>query len=525
MLVNKTLNRKRNLLKVIKSIVKKIFKGGVKPEPQKSEEPRRYNKKREPYKTAKQIPRKGVQKPHIHKTAVPRKSHSAWDLTEFKIEEAEGKKRFHDFDLPVEIMRAVFDLGFKYCTPIQAQILDAALKGKDAAGQSQTGTGKTAAFLIAIYSRLLRKPVKEKRVPGSIRSMILAPTRELAFQIEKDARSLSKYLNLTILSIVGGMGMGRQIETLKTKPIDLLIATPGRLIDLNEKGFVRLDKTEILVIDEADRMLDMGFIPDVKKIVYKTPHKSKRQTLFFSATLNSTVRRLASSWTTMAEFYEIEPEQVEAETVEQIMYLVSSEQKYPIIYNMFAKKIISKAIVFCNRKDEAAKLVEALYRNGIDAEILSGDIAQKARLRTLENFKTNVIKALVATDLAGRGLHIDDISHVINYNLPEDPEDYVHRIGRTGRAGKSGVSISFADESESFNIPGIEKFIGHKFTYNEVTEDLLTPPPPFIREYMNKPQLVDKEKYKKTSQVNAKKRPPARRLGGDRRKSPGKKFN
>ena len=418
-------------------------------------------------------------RPNYHKKPRPKKvpEQEKWDRSSFQVPVEEGKMRFHDFNLPDEILHAIADLNFRYCTPIQQEIMQAALSGKDATGQAQTGTGKTAVFLITIFNKILLDPKKGVRRPGAPRALILAPTRELVMQIRSDARSLSKYTDIKIAEVFGGMDYNKQRNRLKSGVIDVLVATPGRLLDFQSKRDVFLGSVETLIIDEADRMLDMGFIPDVRKIVHSTPPKVRRQTLFFSATLNSTVRRLASQWTKDAVNVEITPEKTESESVEQIVYIVSNDDKFSLLYNIITKQNLERVIVFANRRDETKKLEGILTKNGIGCKILSGDVDQRVRIKTLNNFKAGEIKVLVATDVAGRGIHIDSVSHVINYTLPEDPEDYVHRIGRTGRAGASGISISFASEDDSFQIPAIEKFLGHKLECIHPPDELVTPIP------------------------------------------------
>jgi ATP-dependent RNA helicase RhlB len=397
-----------------------------------------------------------------------RKRLKRWDISQFPVEAVEGKTRFHDLRLPNSIMHAIADLGFQYCTPIQAEILPETLRERDASGQAQTGTGKTAAFLIAIFTHLLRKRSREKRHPGTPRALILAPTRELALQITKDALALSIYTPLKIATVYGGMDYQKQKRQFSEKAVDVLVATPGRLLDFFKQKVLILDKVEILVIDEADRMLDMGFIPDVRKIVLSTPPKEKRQTLFFSATLTDDVQRLSYSWTRDPVKVEIEPEQVAAETVEQVIYTVTAKEKSALLYNIIQRQNLYRVIVFCNRRDETRKVADLFYRYNINCAVLSGDVPQKKRLRTLEDFKEGKIRVLVATDVAGRGLH----------TLPFDPEDYVHRIGRTGRAGATGTSISFACEDDAFQIPKIQEFLGQELRCIQPEEEWLQLPPP-----------------------------------------------
>jgi len=375
-------------------------------------------------------------------------------------------------------MHAVADLGFSYCTPIQAQILPHTLAGKDATGKAQTGTGKTAAFLATIFTRLLRTAPPGKRRHGSPRALILAPTRELVLQIVADARELTQYCNLTTVAILGGMDYQKQQRQVTDQQVDIIVATPGRLLDFKRQQYIHLDQVEILVIDEADRMLDMGFIPDVRQIVHFTPNKDKRQTLLFSATLTPQVISLASQWTKDPVTVEIEPEQVVTDTVDQLVYLVSSREKFALLYNIIIRQNLERVMIFCNRKDETRHLSEKLARYDIQCAILSGDIPQHTRTKTLENFRAGKLRVLVATDVAGRGIHVDGVSHVINYTLPHDPEDYVHRIGRTGRAGALGTSVSFADESDSFQLPDIEEFIGAKLPCIQPDPEWLSTPPP-----------------------------------------------
>ena len=399
-----------------------------------------------------------------------------WDASQFKVPPLEGKTRFHDFGFPNPLLHAISDLGFEYCTPIQAEILPSTLSGKDASGRAQTGTGKTAAFLIAIITRILNNPLQGKRTPGTPRVLILAPTRELVLQISEEARDLSKYCAIKVISVFGGMDYVKQRNQLIAGSVDIVVATPGRLLDFQRRHDLSLKRVEVLIIDEADRMLDMGFIPDVRKIIHSTPSKDKRQTLLFSATLTGQITRLASEWTRSPVTVEIEPEQVAVDTVEQIVYIVTTDEKFALLLNIIIRQDLSRALVFCNRRDEVRRLSEMLTRYGINCSMLSGEVPQQKRLRRLNEFKSGKIRVLVATDVAGRGIHIEGMDHVINFKLPHDPEDYVHRIGRTGRAGATGTSISFADERDAFFIPAIEEFMGRKLECMEPEEEWLTMP-------------------------------------------------
>ena len=384
-----------------------------------------------------------------------------WNIESFQVPAIDGKTRFHDLGLADELMHAIADLNFQYCTPIQAEVLPNTLQGKDASGRAQTGTGKTAAFIVTAIHHMHRKPASAKHPNGTPRVLVLAPTRELVLQIAEEARALSKYTSFNVVSVFGGMDYEKQRKLLGKRKSDIIVATPGRLLDFKRRKDIDLRRVEIVVIDEADRMLDMGFIPDVRKIIYSTPHKSKRQTLLFSATLTPDVMRLADQWTRNPIKVEIEPEQVAVNSVEQIVYIVTSDEKNALLFNIITRKDLERVIVFCNRKDETRRLADLLAQYQINCAVLSGDVRQHVRIRTLNNFKAGKIRVLVATDVAGRGIHIEGMDHVINYTLPRDPEDYVHRIGRTGRAGAAGTSISFADEEDSFYIPAIEKLIGN----------------------------------------------------------------
>ena len=389
-------------------------------------------------------------------------------------EESVAQDRFEDFALPDDLLRAIADLGFHYCTPIQREVLPYSLADYDVTGQAQTGTGKTAAFLISILTQQHEFPLLEPNPHGSPRALIIAPTRELAMQIESDARDLSKYLGTRVMSVVGGMDFNKQKTRLESAPIDILVATPGRLLDFAQRRVLNLNRVEILVIDEADRMLDMGFIPDVRRIVHMTPHKKQRQTLFFSATFNDDVMRLAEQWTIDPVHVAIEPDSVATDTVTQYFWLVSSSEKASTLLQLIEKGKIKRVIVFVNRRDQARSLQAYLWKKGVKSEMLSGEVPQRKRISTLEGFKSGKISVLVATDVAGRGIHVDNVSHVVNYDLPEDAEDYVHRIGRTGRAGAEGIAISFISEDDAFNLPAIETYLGHPVScelpdYNQVT--------------------------------------------------------
>jgi len=443
---------------------------------------------------------------HRKKAAPQKPKSNRWDISKFNVPPVEGKTRFHDLKLSYKIMHAIADLKFQYCTPIQAETLPQALTGKDATGQAQTGTGKSAAFLITIYNRFLQKPIKGKRKPGTPRALIIAPTRELVLQIEKDAQGIGKYTRSLTLSVFGGMAYEKQKKALQNKIIDIVVATPGRLLDFKRQKVVDLSRVEILVIDEADRMLDMGFIADIRQIVYSTPKKDKRQTLFFSATITPEVMRLAESWTRDSFNVEIEPETIAAENIKQIVYIVTNEEKFCLLYNLIEK--LECVLVFSNRRDQTRDLKERLRSHGISCALLSGEVPQTKRLSVLENFRNGKTRVLVATDVAARGIHVEGISHVINYNLPHDAEDYVHRIGRTGRAERKGISISFACEDDSFYIPAIEEMLGEKLECEQPDISLLKPPPKPVKQ---KPKQKTKPRGTASGKKNKKRYPDNKR--------------
>lgn len=396
-------------------------------------------------------------------------------------EASDQRLKFAAFNLVDPLNRAIADLGFEYCTPIQAQSLHYTLEGNDVTGRAQTGTGKTAAFLITIINDLVSNPIEGERYVAEPRALIIAPTRELVMQIANDAQDLSKYAGLHVVTMVGGEDYQKQLRALDKRAVDIVVATPGRLIDFVQNDQVYLGLVELMVIDEADRMLDMGFIPQVRSIVSRTPAKECRQTLLFSATFTPEILELTKRWAMDPIMIEIEPTQVATDTIDQIVYLVTTEDKYKLLYNLIAVEGADKVIVFNNRRDQVRKLADSLHRNGVSCGLLSGEVAQNKRVQTLEAFREGKLQVLVATDVAGRGLHIDDVTHVINYSLPEEAEDYVHRIGRTGRAGNVGTSISFACEDDSFLLPNIEEKLGRKLTCIHPEEHLLAAPPAFER--------------------------------------------
>src|SRR5262252_7572984 len=376
---------------------------------------------------------------------------------------------FSDYDLPDEVRWGLAEAGFAFATPIQAKALALTLAGRDVAGQAQTGTGKTAAYLITIFTRLLRRP---RRGPArGPRALVVAPTRELVVQIRQDAEQLGRHTGLSTLAVFGGIDYRGQREAVQTVP-DLLVGTPGRLLDYEEQRATTFHDVEILVIDEADRMFDMGFIRDLRKILRRCPPYNRRQTLLFSATLSVRVMELAYEHTNNAEKVEVEPERVGAHGITELLYHVSSSQKFRLLLGVLEREGGQRVLIFVNRRTTAFELVSGLTANGYPTRALAGNVPQDRRLKILNDFKTGRLAVLVATDVASRGLHIEGVSHVINYDLPQDAEDYVHRIGRTGRAGAEGTAVSFACDDYVFSLDAIEKLIGRKIAVEWPSDDL-----------------------------------------------------
>lgn len=368
------------------------------------------------------------------------------------------------------LLESVEDAGFSYCTPIQAATLPPALKGQDIAGQAQTGTGKTAAFLLATLHHLMQTPVAEDAVgPWAI---IIAPTRELAVQIHRDAELLGGYTGLKFAAVFGGTGYDSQRRQLEGG-VDVLIGTPGRLIDYLKQGIYRLSAIEVVVLDEADRMFDLGFITDIRYLLRKMPPPGQRINMLFSATLSNRVMELAYEHMNNPQVIRIETEHVTADKVRQALYHVSARDKIALLLGIMRRHDPKRTMIFVNTKRAADRVTGYLLGNGYQAEVLSGDIPQNKRLKLLESFQRGELPILVATDVAARGLHIPDVTHVINFDLPQDREDYVHRIGRTARIGASGDAISFACEEYVYSLPEIEEFIGQKIPVQAMTEDLL----------------------------------------------------
>ncbi len=400
-----------------------------------------------------------------------------WAADQFLVVPQAGKVRFHDLGLAPPLLRGIQSAGFEYCTPIQGASLPHTLRGHDMVGKAQTGTGKTAAFLVSIINDLLMHPIDDERYMGEARALILAPTRELAIQIGADAEQLLKHTDLTVHTLVGGMDYAKQLQKIQKSYCDILVGTPGRLMDFASNGDVHLDQVEVLVIDEADRMLDMGFIPQVRRLVRLTPPREDRQTLLFSATFTPEVLRLSEQWTDKPVMIEMAPERVATDSVEQKIFITTASEKFALLQNILRSDGVDSVMVFANRRDICRTLFERLQKKGFKVGLIAGDVPQNRRMKTLESFKSGAVKVLVATDVAGRGIHVNGVSHVINYTLPEEPEDYVHRIGRTGRAGETGTSISFACEDDAFLLEPIEKLLDMKLSCTMPDDDLLVEPP------------------------------------------------
>jgi ATP-dependent RNA helicase RhlB len=413
--------------------------------------------------------------PRFHKFASPLDRegvHKALTPLVFMTQTHLTDTRFDSFDLDKRILQGLADAGFTRCTPIQAETLPIALSGQDVAGQAQTGTGKTAAFVVATLQRLLTFEPRPRRRPNQPRALMVAPTRELAVQIHKDTEMIASHCGFRLGLVYGGTGYQRQRDEIGAG-VDILIGTPGRLIDYFKQRVFDLKELEVAVIDEADRMFDLGFIKDIRYLLRRMPPADKRLGMLFSATLSYRVTELAYEHMNHPHPVEIEPDQVTADRVAQGCYMVANDEKIPLLIGLLRGLEDARVIVFANTKRATEGIWGFLEGNGFRAAILSGDVPQKKRLSLLRAFQHGELPILVATDVAARGLHIPGVTHVVNYDLPEDAEDYVHRIGRTARAGATGDAISFVCETFAFCLPDIEKFIGAKIPAEPVRGDML----------------------------------------------------
>jgi ATP-dependent RNA helicase RhlB len=391
-------------------------------------------------------------------------------------------------------MRGIDAVGFTTCTPIQERALPLALAGKDVAGQAQTGTGKTAAFLITVFTQLLKHPGRK----DGPRALIVAPTRELVVQILQDAQGIGEFTGLTFHAVYGGVDYAKQRELLRDG-VDILVGTPGRLIDYFKQRVYTLRHAEVLVIDEADRMFDMGFIADLRFLLRRLPPYDQRQSMLFSATLNWDVMELAYEHMNDPVKVAVEPERITAENIEHVLYHVGRHEKFPLLLGLLKREQPERTLMFVNTKREAEWLTQRLADNGFHAGALTGDLHQRVRLRVLREFKAGTLPILVATDVASRGLHIEGVTHVINYDVPQDSEDYVHRIGRTARAGASGKALTLACETYVMALEGIEGLIGFRLPVVHVEDHMLVKPVPPSHSYRAQHS-----------------RPPQRRGGGPR---------
>ncbi len=377
--------------------------------------------------------------------------------------------RFSNLELSSSIIKGLKKAGFIHCTPIQDRSLPLSLRGKDIAGQAQTGTGKTATFLLATFQQLINDESEKIKNP---RALILAPTRELAIQIHKDALQLSSYLDLKFALIYGGTDYKKQLHSLKSN-VDIIIGTPGRIIDFYRQHAFTLNNIQVMVLDEADRMFDLGFIKDIRFLLRRLPPAEKRLNLLFSATLSYKVTELAYEHMNNPVMVKIETDEVTSKAIKQIAYCPANDQKIPLLLGLLKHHHPQRSIVFINTKRSAEQLNNYLQTNGYKTALLSGDVPQEKRQRLLADFQENKVTLMIATDVAARGLHIPDVSHVFNYDLPQDVEDYVHRIGRTARFGASGEAISFICEEYAYSMPDIEDYIGEKIPVESIDDELL----------------------------------------------------
>jgi len=418
--------------------------------------------------------------------------------------------KFDALDLHPDLRAGIEAAGFEYCTPIQASTLPLALAGKDVAGQAQTGTGKTAAFLIAAYQKLLHSEAPVVDGQKQPRVFILAPTRELAVQIANDAELLGRHTDFDIALAFGGTDYDKQRDTIR-KGVDILVGTPGRIIDYYKQGVFRLDRVMVAILDEADRMFDLGFIKDIRYLLRRLPPPDQRLNMLFSATLSHRVMELAYEHMNEPELIRIEPDKITADRVRQAIFFPSNKDKLPLLVGLIREMGAGRIMVFVNMKREADKLQDWLRENGIEAMAISGDVPQKKRLSMLKRFQSGELQVLIGTDVASRGLHIPDVQYVINYDLPQDREDYVHRIGRTARAGAAGDAISFGCETYVVSLPDIEDYIGHKIPVANYDPAIL-------------PELAKPKPRKRDDRRGGTKR-GGRRDSGPRRKSSKKRSS
>ncbi|WP_081881040.1 DEAD/DEAH box helicase [Ghiorsea bivora] len=465
------------------SKIKSVFKG--KPEqaaevktPHKPKRPARKPKAQaSPQKQSKKPPRshakpspqtKKVHKPHNEriqaKPAEPIKADDDWV--------AEKETEFTALELPNALLHAIDDLGYTELSAVQKIAFPITMAGKDIAGQGRTGTGKTATFLITAIKNIIENPAKSGRKTNQPRVLVIAPTRELVIQIASDAKKLTKYTNINVHAVFGGVDYEKQQKPFETG-VEILIGTPGRLIDFHKKHCYDLQAVDVMVLDEADRMFDLGFIKDLRFLLRRLPKYNERQSLMFSATLSHRVMELAYEHMNNPEKVQAETGDITAASIVESMYHTAMDEKLPLLIHLLKSMDVQRGMVFINEKRTGEKLAADLAKHGFNVGIISGDVQQRKRMKILEMFTKGELKLLIATDVASRGIHVDDITHVFNYDLPEDAESYVHRIGRTGRAGANGVAISFACERYCFEVPAIEAYIKKSIPVKEITPDMI----------------------------------------------------
>ncbi len=424
--------------------------------------------------------------------------------------------RFDSLPMAPELLRGVQDCRFTYLTPVQERSLPLALEGRDVAVQAQTGSGKTAVFLTAIFDRMTRMPRRETRGVCP-RALVLTPTRELAVQVHSDAQALGAHLPFRCMAVYGGVDYRKQREDLAAG-VDLLVGTPGRLIDYLKQRVYHLKDVEFAVIDEADRMFDMGFIGDIRFLLRRMSKFDQRQSMLFSATLSDRVMELSYEYMNVPELVEITPDRVAAERVEQELYHVGSDQKFNLLLGLLQQRDWSKALIFVNTRRAGDEVRERLEKNGQPCALLTGDVNQVQRLKIIRRFMSSEVRILVATDVASRGLHVDNISHVFNYDLPQIAEDYVHRIGRTARAGASGTAISLACDDYVFSLEEIEAYLGHKIPVQWAEESLFAEALP-ARPRRRRPRPAGGDRDRGRSQRRSSQPRATSRARGSRRKA------
>jgi len=422
--------------------------------------------------------------------------------------------RFEDFRLKDEVLSGLRDAGFTYCTPIQAQVLPLSLTGSDVAGQAQTGTGKTAAFLVTVFERLLSEAGRKKE--GLPSALIVAPTRELALQIYEDATLLGAHTGLTLAQVVGGIDYKKQADILRKGP-DIVICTPGRIIDYLKQGIFKPAGINTLVIDEADRLFDLGFTQDMRFILRRLPRYDKRQSMLFSATLSYRVLELTYEYMNLPEVISVTPEEVVVEGIDQALYHVGRDEKLQLLLGLLQREDWERVLIFCNTKAGVDWLTRKLRGNGYPAEGITGDLPQPKRLALMGRFKAGEVKILVATDVASRGIHVEDITHVVNYDLPQDSENYIHRIGRTARAGKKGRALTLACERYVYHLEPLEEMLGYKLPVVWPEEDwFVKDRAGFVRGERkdgSRPPRPRKPKRDTRSRESGRRRRPARKSG------------